>query len=330
MANFESAQIGSNQTAEERDRLRNQLDWENRRFNQPSAPSVTIGGKVSSVVMDGSGNAVSAGTSDVVTAVASPYRADRVIIGGVETSREAAIAAGLIKPETPLGFKQPAAQTPPAGSSALDNGAVMAGGLDRQTLQQLHGAGDQRQPAEAPKAAAGDDGTTGRQAAADAASQTLEGIAQRYGSHVVDAGLSEAVESGSLPGTEQLPEGVTQEHVERVVAGYVAVADDMLSEVGASVALLTETLSADELREARRATLAGDNLKLQHYGRQAVERLASLPTRDPAGFADMVQNMRPDERKALRQTPNGDWKVSLPDGREMSFGTAVRQRVVRI
>jgi hypothetical protein len=94
--------------------------------------------------------------------------------------------------------------------------------------------------------------------------------------------------------------------------------------------MLMETMTDDELREARRATLMGDSAKLQHLGQQSVARLATLPSADPEAFADMIADMRPNERKALSQTEGGEWIVTVPGKPAMSFGAAVRAGIVRV
>jgi hypothetical protein len=166
------------------------------------------------------------------------------------------------------------------------------------------------------------------EAAVEAASKAIQGIEQIHGSHVVDAGLDAVVDSGELP--DELPEGVTPGHIERIVAGYVASANDALSGVGASVDMLMNTLSDDELREARQATVAGDSVKLQNLGARAVDALASMPTSDPEAFAEMIEGMKPQERQALSRAANGDWLVTLPGRAPMNFGAAVRAGIVRV
>lgn len=51
---------------------------------------------------------------------------------------------------------------------------------------------------------------------------------------------------------------MNEAHANRIVEGYVAQANDTISGVGSSVNMLMETLSDDELRDARRATIMGD------------------------------------------------------------------------
>jgi hypothetical protein len=93
--------------------------------------------------------------------------------------------------------------------------------------------------------------------------------------------------------------------------------------------MLMNTLSDDELREARQATVAGDSVKLQHLGARAVDALASMPTADPEAFAEMVEGMPAKERAALSQAADGSWIVTLPGRAPMGFGAAVRAGIVR-
>lgn len=137
-------------------------------------------------------------------------------------------------------------------------------------------------------------------------------------------------DSGYIPDANQLPEGVTSAQVESIVAGYVAAADNALSTVKSSVDMLMETLTDGELREARLATIMNDTTKMQHLGRQAVDRLSMLPERNPQAFAEMIEGMSPNERKALSQNSRGDWVVTVPGRKPMGFAFAVKEGIVRV
>lgn len=258
-------------------------------------------------------------------------RPGHVMIGGVETTIEAAKAAGI-----DVGPFDRAASLSPADEAAAKREQARASSKPQWgiVLEGSQRAGEAGQSAvdDAPKGGdAGEDQKAAHgtpEAAVEAASKAIQGIEQLHGSHVVDAGLDAVVDSGELP--EELPEGVTSGHIERIVAGYVASANDTLSGVGASVDMLMNTLSDDELRQARQATIAGDAVKLQHLGSKAVDALASMPTADPEAFAEMMEGMRSEERKALSQAANGDWLVTLPGRAPMNFGAAVRAGIVRV
>jgi hypothetical protein len=338
-SNFNTYSIPSDQTAEERDHIRRQYERETGRFNQPSAPTVTIGGRATEYVA-GSGEAGGreghARGHKTLTAFAQPgLRPGHVVVGGVETTIEAAKAAGI-----DIGPFDRAASLSSADEAAAKRAEARATSSKPQwgiVVEQGQQEQPQQVPAqrvtEAPQSAV-DDGKqddTGDtpeatyescKAAVEAASKTIQGIEQLHGSHVVDAGLEAAADSGEMP--DELPEGVTPGHIERIVAGYTASANSTLGEVGASVDMLMNTLSDDELREARRATVSGDSTKLQHLGARAVDMLASLPTTDPDAFAEMVEMMPPKERAALSRAANGDWIVTLPGKAPMGFGAAVR------
>jgi len=274
----------------------------------PAAPSVTLGGKVVEFHAGSTGGADKVINRGVETAIASPgVKPGHVIIGGVETTVEAAIAAGLMeRGDAPKpGFSQPVQPKAQAG------------------------AGDKPAKADDVKEKASD--TTSHAAiAAKEASETLDGLDQALGSHVVDAALNSVVESGYYPEGDELPEGVTSDHVNKIVAGYTAQANATLADVGASVPMLMEVMSDAELREARSATITNDTMKMQHLGRQAVERLASLPETDPAAFAEMLVDMKPEERKVLSQNDRGEWIIALPGKPVMSYAAAVRQGIVRV
>jgi hypothetical protein len=333
MGNFHEHHVSSDQTADERMRDRLALEYETSRFNRPSAPSITIGGRVTEHVAgheDGSRDA-SSSTSKVQTAYVNPgLRPGHVMIGGVETTVEAAKAAGIDvgpfdRAASPSRADEAAAQRDQVRAQSKPQWGIILEGSQR--------AGEAPQEAGngSPRADAGEDQKAAHgtpEAAVADASKTLQSIEQTHGSHTVDAGLDAVVDSGELP--DELPEGVTPGHIERIVAGYVASANDTLSGVGASVDMLMNTLSDDELREARQATVAGDSVKLQHLGARAVDALASMPTSDPEAFAEMVEGMKPQERKALSRAANGDWLVTVPGRAPMNFGAAVRAGIVRV
>lgn len=323
MSNFQNYTVDGATTPEQRELWTKQLDYMTRNNRQTPGVTVTQGGKVTEVVH---GFDSQSRTHGAQTAYADPgLRPGHVMIGGVETTVDAAVAAGLMtREEANVGFKKP---------------------VDRSPIQQRGTAagdskGTQQQPEKAPQKATsgqqeGNDPESpeavqrAREGAAQAASETLARLDQTVGSDAVDEGMNAVAESGYLPEADELPPGVTPGHVERIVAGYTAQADDTLSAVGASVDLLMTTLDDGELQAARMATVLGDAAKLHHLGQQAVERLAVLPTSDPEGFAELIADMRPEERKALSQAANGDWIVTFPGGRTMEFGAAVRQRIVR-
>src|SRR5690606_8554959 len=112
--------------------------------------------------------------------------------------------------------------------------------------------------------------------AAKEAGEVLDSLDQTLGAHVVDTALDEVIESGYLPEADELPEGADLGHVIKVMAGYVAQANSVLADAGASVPLLMETLDDDELRDARRATVKNDPDRMKELGRVAVDRLSRM------------------------------------------------------
>lgn len=263
------------------------------------------------------------------TAYASDgLRPGHVVINGMETTIEAARKAGF-----DLGGEGEQ-RRPFDGSSfpTIQPSGVQPNGVQKPSR------GVEQQPAQKPVSAPQEsregqqDSTEGQtpQEVAQAASEALQSIEREHGVEAVDAGLDDVSDSGYLPDEDQLPQGVTTAAVEKIVAGYTAQANDALSGVGASVDMLMETLSDNDLREARRATIMGDSTKLQHLGARAVDALASLPTADPEAFAEMVEGMSPQERKALSRAKNGDWIVTVPGRPALSFAAAVKAGIVRV
>jgi len=308
MSNFHSIQLDQAATPEQRASWQRALEAE-QRINgtafTPASPTATIGGKVMEIhagTTSGNDGTIQRGVQSAVVSFTNP---GRVMIGGVETTIESAIAAGLMtREQASTGFKQPVQPKAQAG------------------------AGTEQATKETPKATTEEPTTEAAQAAAEAG-KVLDSLDQAIGSHAVDMALDSAVDSGDLP-EDGLPEGVTIEHIEAVVAGYTAQANDTLAHVGASVTMLEETLTDRELRDARRATVQ-NNAELMHdLGRQAVERLARMPETNPDAFAEMMEDMDPTERGVLRQSPRGEWTVAIPGYPEMSFAAAVRTGIVRV
>lgn len=225
-----------------------------------------------------------------------------------ETPIEAAKAAGLI----PTGWKEgdPLPFDHPADARKVDAGTP----TPKVAQDHPDDAGDDTLEAHRIKVANG----------------VIEKATAVHGGDIVMAAFDAVAESGEMPETG-LPAGVTETMAQQVLAGYVAQANGALAASGASVALLQNVLTDDELRTARRVTIAGMNGDLEHLGRVAVERLAKVPEEDPEGFADMIAGMNPKERKALRQDlRSGEWRVNVPGHPEMSFGAAVRMGIVRV
>lgn len=308
MGNVTTTVLDHATTPEQREAWAKALDAENRRNGTafiPAEPSVTLGGKVTEIHA-GSANDHHR-SYGVQTVTASPgLRPGHVVIGGVETTVEAAIAAGLMtREEAAQGFKQPVQSQAKAGTGD-DKATKEASEVDREET--------------ASEAAQ----------AAKEAGEVLDSLDQTLGAHVVDAALDEVIESGYLPEADELPEGADLGHVIKVMAGYVAQANSVLADAGASVPLLMETLDDEELRDARRATVKNDPDRMRELGRVAVDRLARMPELDPEGFAEMLEGMSPAERKCLTQNARGDWIVSIPDKPAMGFGAAVRMGFVRV
>ena len=228
---------------------------------------------------------------------------------------------------------------PGGGKASVD--AAKAGGL----LPHNWNEGDplpfdvapQGAPSDAPKAPT--DGTTDKapdathsEHLAKLAGDVLRGVDQVHGPQVTDALVDQVADNGDPESIlDQLPSGVSPTHVKQVMAGYIAQANDMLSTVGASVPLLEQMLDADELRQARRATLSNSPEEMVRLGQMAVDRLAQMPTTDPETFRDMVEGMDPKARQMIRHDRNsGQWIVTLPGHPPMAYGAAVRLGLVKV
>ncbi|MBI6629731.1 hypothetical protein [Pontibaca salina] len=163
------------------------------------------------------------------------------------------------------------------------------------------------------------------------AGEVLDSIDQAHGAEVTDQHMNDAVEAGDYD-ADNLPEGVTPAMAEQVMQGYIAQADNTLSEVGSSVSALQETLTDDELRQARRATLDKNTDELQRLGKLSIDRLVSMPERDPEGFLELLDGMSSEDRALLVQDKkSGEWRLkSAPGQPEVSFGAAVRIGFIKL
>lgn len=295
-------------SAEEFESLKAQYEKQFPQVSNKTVPTAFIGMDAHVTTINGVQHVTKGSSSQTVYAQPA-MREGHIVIGGMETTIEAALAAGLItREEASKGFQQPA-------QSDANNGIE---------------AGDQKQQQEKP-APADLRPVSNEAKAAKEASDTLNTLDATIGSAAVDAALAEVVDSGYIPEDGSLPEGVTIADVIKVHAGYVAQANSQLAAVGASVDMLMDFCNSDELRDARQATIHGSNDRLQEIGRAAVERLATLPQTDPDQFAERLEGMSAEERKCIRQHKNtGEWIISIPGKPEMSYGAAVRMGLVRL
>lgn len=248
-------------------------------------------------------------TLGVPTGYAEHHRPGFVKIPGAgETTIAAAKAAGFLPHTWKEGDKLPFDDAPKGSQSDPQRGSDKATEAAEDKPQE-------RTVAEHRAKVAGD---------------ILDRADKALGAEVTDKYLSDAVETGVIP-EEGLPEGFTPVMVKQVYQGYVAQADAVLAPVGASVALLQDMLTDDELRQARHHTLSKDSDSLADLGRAAVNRLAMLPKTDPEGFMQMVADMSPAERKCIDfDKKRGEWLVKIPGKPTMSYGAAVRMGLVRV
>jgi hypothetical protein len=233
--------------------------------------------------------------------IAAPLRPGHVLINGVETTVAGAKAAGLLPEDYQEGtprHPQDAARSP-AGSS---------------------NDGDKAEESNTPDA----DTPAAIKAASDILNRAVEG----HGVDVVESTLMATAETGELP--ETLPEGVTADDAKAVYDGYVAQAEATLAEVGASVPMLDEMLTDEELKAARQATFFRDHGRLQALGQEAQRRLELLPMNDPDLHRELVGTLPQEWREKVAKDQNGNWSIDLgkPYGR-MSWGTAVRAGFIR-
>lgn len=239
----------------------------------------------------------------------------KINIAGMVTDVSAAKAAGILPPRwqegDPLPFDAPAGA--PEGAKA--------------------GAPDSNKTSDSDSASDEGEGSDSHGAhLAKVAGEVLHGVQQVHGAQATERLLSAVADSGDPDSIlDQLPHGVTEAHVQQVMAGYVAQTNSQLATVGASVPMLEDLLSDDDLRAARAAAIANNKEAVQDLGRKAVNALAQLPQTDPEGLKEMIDGMTPEDRKCLRYDRNSrEWRVTLPNMPEMSYGAAVRLGYVKV
>lgn len=272
------------------------------RHTPSAAPTAESHRKVQ-VDTHGDGRQVTKDLSARVVETQRQLRPGNVLIGGVETSIEAARAAGLLPP----GFDRPAG-----------NKATPAGNAQATTQDQKGAEGDQ-------KAAEGD--------ATDLAAMVMDTLADALGADAVESGIWQAAETGDIEAST--PQGVAEDATDAIVQGFITQANNVLGSLHgggiASVDMLLETMNDAELREARMATIHNDREKLANLGRVALGRMETLPYKDPSAFEALIVDMPADERKALSYSEERrEWVVKLPGKQAMSFGSAVRAGIVRV
>ncbi|MGE3367009.1 MAG: hypothetical protein AB7I34_26615, partial [Rhizobiaceae bacterium] len=166
--------------------------------------------------------------------------------------------------------------------------------------------------------------------ATDHAAAVLDNLVARLGGNVVEDTIWEYADSMIDPLDGPLPHGVSAQQVTQLEDGFTLQADRVLSGVRASVALVEEVLTNEEIRQVRTATISGDKGKLEHFGRIAATRFEDMPNKDPKAFAELVELMSATERKALTQNATGEWIVTVPGRDPMPYWQAVRAGLVRI
>lgn len=269
-------------------------------------PSVTPQSKFQvDIAGDGRTSTANLGTQQWTKAM--PVRPGNVVIPGVgETTIEAARLAGLL----PEGFDKPAGTNNPAAGNPA--------GKNEPATKDETARGE---------TAEGEDGDIVLPESTQEADRILEDLAGRIGEDAVVGSLRDVAESGIIP--DELPAGVSPEQVTSIVEGVTAQADAMLQPSGASVEMLQELLTDDELREARVATIHMDRGRMAHLGKLAVSRLETLPKTDPQAFGEMLDGMPANERRLIQQDEaSGEWflKGTTP----LSFGTAVRMGIIKV
>lgn len=184
-----------------------------------------------------------------------------ITIRGVSMTRASALASGLITPEE--------ANRPATYSF---NGETLRPFVDSPEPQE-QGQGEQQ-----PEAASGP--------VEDAGNQALDELSQGFAGDSYATAM-EAAESGDYDAIAQA-HGLDAAKVAIVVAGATARADRTIADLGVNSATLSAVLDGGELAEARRAVVQGDDVRLRGLASYAVDKLSTMPNRDPAKFRALI------------------------------------------
>lgn len=137
----------------------------------------------------------------------------------------------------------------------------------------------------------------------------------------------EAAESGDYAAIAEA-HGFDQAKISAVVAGATAKADRVIADTGINTAVMSVVLSGPELAEARIAAVQGDDSRLKHVAMTAVNKLASFPERDPAGFKAFWNAHLSDIESDTG--PGGQLLVSVEGYGMVPWASAVRMGAVKI
>lgn len=264
----------------------------------------SISGRASVTYTNGVATATAGRQAEAKINAPLPEGIVRIAGTNFTTTAEAAMAAGL------------AVEAAQGAPGSFNSGAVQA---------------PQHAPQQAPEmapesqAAAPLEGVSEMEAAEiELASATVALGNAKVGAVAIQALHEDAIASGELP--RDLPNGVTQEHVQRVLNGAITQANFILKDTNASVATLVAMLNENELREARLAAYRNDDTKLRSLGAEAVDRLARV-TNDPAHFAELTRDL-PKDVKIERK--GGDVWIKVPEWTApMRWDVAVRRGIIK-
>ena len=148
--------------------------------------------------------------------------------------------------------------------------------------------------------------------------KALDGARATLGSDAVEQAIQSVVVSGD---PAALPQGVTSTEAGKVISAYVQSATEMIADAGITLEDMVAVLDDKSLQDARLATVKGDVSRMRSLAASTVDQLASLPSRDPAAFAEYVE----------ARWPGLDWKVEkgqtlvhVEGGGYMPFASLVR------
>jgi hypothetical protein len=227
------------------------------------------------------------------------------LANGMTTTVEAAIAAGLLVDGNPQ----------PRGPVASSFNGGPSGALPE--APQANPEGNRNATEQAPNAAPeGSTISTSQEAASaiTAGAQALQAATEAIGATAVTAFQHDVVTTGNLP--TQLPDGISQDQVNAVAGAYVAQANALLKETGATVDGLVKMLNPSELRQARIAAFQNNDAQLKELGHRAMSRLTTLPD-DPVLLkeltADWPADVKITQRDGKAWVETAAWQMSWAD-----------------
>lgn len=276
-------------------------------------------------------------------------------VGGMETTREAAAAVGLVADDddinpkavgsTPGQSKDQQQQVPDTAADKIawmqknsdpemvtrffemiEEGSVAESQEAMDKLEEAYS--EAHGPQSQSKQSQSKDGVKYASAEERVADGILQAADKQFGAEAVNQILDQVVASDNLDNlAEILPEGISVEQANKAMAGYVAWANRTLEPIGITGAAFSAVLSAHDLQTVRRATLNQDTQAVIAWGKEAKERLSRMPDSEPEAFMELAAEAWPNLK--IKRDENNTLTIPTSNGR-MAVGVALYMGLLKL